>query len=419
MSYKSLKRFHFLRRNLRGTPVRTITVLIAVAVVVGLLFSTNVLTTALEHGTEIENARLGADMIVLPPFFPGAYSYERANGSISVVGPTTEIAWNGTGYSNLPAYLPATIVGQIAALSGVKDISPQLYAGTLNDSKQASKPLNMIAFDPEKDFTVLPWLGLQQHPRFGEDTAVAGGGTGLVNGQELRWRGLTLKVVGLLEITNTTLDGSVFFPLASAYRVAAASAGTSKQVSYRPGQITGVLVGLRPGISPQDIAQEIRPYLPDLKVVEASSLARNVGVETSGIATYGLVVTGVMAIAVIVLIASVFSMTVNERRRQLGLLRSLGATRWFIFSSILGEVGLVALIGGVIGLGIGQLVVYFGELYLKALYNVTILPGSPGELLPSIIESLALGVGIGGLASAYPAFVASLMDPYDAIRRGE
>ncbi len=416
MSYKSLKRFHFLRRNLRGTPVRTATVLIAVAVVVGLLFSTNVLTTALEHGTEIENARLGADMIVLPPFFPGAYSYERANGSISVVGPTTEIAWNGTGYSNLPSFLPSTIVDDIAAQSGVKNISPQLYAGTLNDSNQASKPLSMIAFDPTTDFTVSPWLRPEQNPRLDEDSAIAGGGTGLVNGQELRWKGLTLKIVGTLEITNTTLDDSVFFLLASAYRVAAAS---TAQVSYRPGQITGVLVGLRPGASPQDLAQEIRPYLPDLKVVEASSLARNVGVETSGVATFGLVMTGVLAIAVIVLIASVFSMTVNERRRQLGLLRSLGATRRFIFSSILEEVGIVALIGGVIGLGMGQLVVFFGELYLKALYNVAILPTSAGALLPTIIESLALGVGIGGLASAYPAFVAGLMDPYDAIRRGE
>ena len=415
MNYKSLKTFHFLRRNLRATPVRTTTVLIAVAVVVGLLFSTNVLTTALEHGTEIENARLGADMIVLPSLIPGAYSYGRANSSISVVGPTTKIAWNGTGYSNQPSYLPSTIMESIAALSGVKVISPQLYAGTLNDSKQASKPLNMIAFEPLTDFTVLPWLGPQQYPRLDGDVAIAGGGSGLVNGQELHWEGLTLKVVGLLDITNTTLDESVFFPLASAYRAAGASSG----FSFRPGQITGVLVGLGPGTSPEKIAQEIRPYLPDFKAVEASRLARNVGVETSGIATYGLVVTGVMAIAVIVLIASVFSMTVNERRRQLGLLRSLGATRWFIFSSILEEVGIVALIGGVIGLGIGQLVVYFGELYLRALYNVTLLPTSPAGLLPTIFESLVLGVGIGGLASTYPAFVASLMDPYDAIRRGE
>jgi putative ABC transport system permease protein len=277
----------------------------------------------------------------------------------------------------------------------------------------------MIAFDPATDFTIRPWLESQQNLSINGDEAIAGGGTGLAVGDELRWKGLTLRVVRILEPTNTSLDQSVFFLLDSAYRAAQAAMGTPDQFPFSPGQITGVLIGLQQGISPQDIAQEIRSYLSDFRAVEASALARNVGVETRGIATYGLVVTGVMAIAVIVLISSIFSMTVNERRRQLGLLRSLGAKKWFIFRSILEEVGVVALLGGVIGLGVGQLVVYFSESYLNALYKVTLVPATSGDLLPSIVESLILGVGIGSLASMYPAFVASLMDPYDAIRRGE
>lgn len=393
--------------------------MIAVAVVVSLLFSTNVLTTALENGAEIENARLGADMVILPPSFSWAYSYGRLNSSVSVVGPTEGIIWNGSSYNIEPTYLPGDIVGTIAALSGVKNASPQLYAGTLNDSKQASKPLNMIAIDPATDFTVLPWLGPQQNSRLQGDQAVAGGGTGLVKGQELRWKGLSLRVVGVLEPTNTSLDEGIFFPLDAAYRASQTVLGTLDQFPFKPGQITGVLVRLEPGTSPPVIGQEIRPYLSASKVLEASPLARTVGVETSGIGFYGLVVSGVMAIAVIILIASVFSMTVNERRRQLGLFRSLGATRRFIFSSILEEVGVVALVGGIVGLGVGELVVYFGELYLSAAFKVTLLLPPTADLVPFIIESLIVGVGIGALASTYPAFVASVMDPYEAIRRGE
>ncbi|MCS4539476.1 MAG: ABC transporter permease [Thaumarchaeota archaeon] len=404
---------------MRGTPVRTATVVIAVAVVVSLLFSTNVLTTALEHGAEIENARLGADLVILPPSFSWAYSYGRVNSSVSVVGPTTGIIWNGSSYNIELTYLPGDIVGTITTLTGVKDASPQLYAGTLNDSKQASKPLNMIAIDPATDFTVLSWLGPQQNSKLEGDQAVAGAGTGLVEGQELRWNGLTLRLVGILEPTSTSLDEGIFFPLGVAYRASQATLGTPDQFPFKPGQITGVLVRVEPGTSPPVIAQEIRPYLSAAKVLEASPLARTVGVETSGVAYYGLVVAGVMAVAVIVLIASVFSMTVNERRRQLGLFRSLGATRLFIFSSILEEVGAVALVGGIIGLGVGQLVVYFGELYLSAAFQVTLLLPPTVDLVPFIIESLIFGVGIGALASTYPAFVASVMDPYEAIRRGE
>ncbi len=50
-----------------------------------------------------------------------------------------------------------------------------------------------------------------------------------------------------------------------------------------------------------------------------------------------------------VLIGLVFSMAVNERRREIGVLRALGATRGFVFRSLLAEAGILALSGGIAG----------------------------------------------------------------------
>jgi putative ABC transport system permease protein len=51
-------------------------------------------------------------------------------------------------------------------------------------------------------------------------------------------------------------------------------------------------------------------------------------------------------------------MAANERRRELGVLRALGATRSFVFKSLVTEAGLLALMGGLVGTGMTALVIY-------------------------------------------------------------
>ena len=67
---------------------------------------------------------------------------------------------------------------------------------------------------------------------------------------------------------------------------------------------------------------------------------------------------GFFAITVIVwalamvLIGLIFSMAANERRREMAVLRAVGATRNFIFRSVLTEAALLALAGAVIGIAV-------------------------------------------------------------------
>lgn len=64
-----------------------------------------------------------------------------------------------------------------------------------------------------------------------------------------------------------------------------------------------------------------------------------------------LVIIGISAIN----IAHNFFMQVTERRRELGLLRAVGATQGDVRMVVLGEAGLIGLIGGILGVGFGIL----------------------------------------------------------------
>ena len=372
---------------------------VALGVIVSLVFSTVVLAVGVERDAELASQRLGADVVVLPATVDRVQSYGPAYDTLNI-SPSSH------------KYIDLSVERAIANITGILRISPQLYVGSLNDSGTT-----LVAFDPLTDFAVLPWLD-QRSSRVGNDDAFAGSDTGLSQGGKLRVNDLTLSVVGVLERTNSSMDHAVFFNLQTAYRLVQQGAGRSEFL-FRPGQISVALVKLKPGYSPEILARDIGLRIPDFRVTVALAIERRASLEIGGVPVYQLLVESIVGAALVVLVALLYSMTVNERRRQFGLLRSLGATKSFIFWLILIEACLVASIGGLLGLGMGSVIAYFGEESLVHVFKISYLQPTFLEVAQLMGPSLLLGVGMGAGAAVYPAVAASRIDPYEAIRRGE
>jgi putative ABC transport system permease protein len=126
-----------------------------------------------------------------------------------------------------------------------------------------------------------------------------------------------------------------------------------------------------------------------------------------------LVIIGISAIN----IAHNFFMQVTERRRELGLLRAIGATQRDVQLVVLGEAGLIGLIGGVLGVGFGILMAK-GVDYMSTHY----LPRFPYK--PETWFHFSWWIWTGGLVCAagfavlggfLPARRASKMEPAQAL----
>jgi putative ABC transport system permease protein len=371
---------------------------VALAVIISLVFSTIVLAIGVQRSADLESERLGADIVVLPPIVERVQSFGPAYDTLNTA-PTSN------------KYIGLSVERAIANITGISRLSPQLYLGLLNDSAT-----RLVAFDPQTDFSVLPWLD-QRPSKFRDHDAFAGSNTGLSLGQMVRVNDLTLNVVGVLDKTNSSMDSTVFFPLQTAYRLV--EDARQSNFPYRAGQISVILVKLKPSYPPEILARDIGLRIPDFKVAVALGVERQTSLEIGGVPIYQLLVESVVGAALVILIAFLFSMTVNERRRQLGLLRSLGATKGFIFWLVLLEACLVALVGSLLGLGAGSAIVYFGEESLVHVFKISYLQPSLLEVVQLMGPSLLLGVGMGAAAAFYPALIASRLDPYEAIRRGE
>jgi len=104
---------------------------------------------------------------------------------------------------------------------------------------------------------------------------------------------------------------------------------------------------------------------------------------------------------------NIMLMTVNERTREIGVRKSLGATRRDIQRQFLVEAATLSFFGGILGVVAGW------SLALLVSY-ATPLPAR--VTLWSISLALALGVGTGLVFGVYPASRAARLDPMTALR---
>lgn len=114
----------------------------------------------------------------------------------------------------------------------------------------------------------------------------------------------------------------------------------------------------------------------------------------------GIVVGGIV-------IMNIMLMTVNERIHEIGIRKSVGATRDDIRRQFLVEAVALASLGGLLGVLLG-----WGSATLVA--SATPLPAR--VTLWSVGAALALGAGAGVLFGVYPATRAARLDPITALR---
>jgi putative ABC transport system permease protein len=114
----------------------------------------------------------------------------------------------------------------------------------------------------------------------------------------------------------------------------------------------------------------------------------------------GIVVGGIV-------IMNIMLMSVRERTHEIGLRKSVGATRRDIRRQFLAESVMLAMLGGATG-AVG------GWLFSSAIAAVSPLPARVTSW--SVIMALALGAGVGVLFGVYPATRAARLDPVTALR---
>jgi len=147
------------------------------------------------------------------------------------------------------------------------------------------------------------------------------------------------------------------------------------------------------------------------------------GSMAGGIHAYQLWMVTVALLVTTINIVNVMLMSVTERYREIGTMKTLGALTAHVVMLFMIEASIVGLIGGLLGTVVGYVIaalVYGAQYGFGYVGKAATSPSSFVAIGPSVVSYFVLGVGLAFVlsvvATVYPAYRAAKLSPAVAIR---
>ncbi|MBU2052721.1 MAG: ABC transporter permease [Nanoarchaeota archaeon] len=151
----------------------------------------------------------------------------------------------------------------------------------------------------------------------------------------------------------------------------------------------------------------------DFEVSTPEAVLDQVNSVLNAIQIFVLIIASISILVGAIGIVNTMATSVLERKKEIGIMKAIGARNPQIFFQFFVESGFMGLIGGILGIVVGLLVGYFGTLGINSFVGATT---SPEINIPLIIFALLGSFLIGAAAGIVPAMRAANQNPVEALR---
>ncbi|HUV53210.1 MAG TPA: FtsX-like permease family protein [Dehalococcoidia bacterium] len=373
----------------------------ALGVVIGVAVFVAVLTVARAGEQKIygELDKYGPNLMVMPAIS----DVDLQLGDLSLG--TLAVGDNYIAEERLPQIRQITD-GAIREALGIEDegdiatIAPKLYV----NAKIKDTSVMVVGFDPKQERQLKSWWTVSngRYPEQQDEAmlgARASGALGLNAGDSILLKDREITVVGVLGETGSNDDYQVFVPLE-----------TVQQAFGKDGLISSMDIRALCNACPVEyIADAINKTIPGIRAVAVKQIAQTEMNLMEKVNDFLLALAGITIVVGSFGVVNTMMSSVHERVRDIGIMKSVGASRNQIVKMFLYEALVVGLVGGVIGYILGTLLSYvIGPLIFDGLavrYAPLYLPAA-----------LGLAVFVAAVASVYPAIRASGIKVADSLR---
>ena len=390
-------------RNLERKPGRTAALILLTAFLALAVFGGSVIVLSLRGGLRSLEARLGADIILVPSEAQSKVSFQN----MFLQGTTGAF------------YMDGDVMNQALEVEGVEKAAPQTFLASLK-ADCCSVRIQVIGIDPEKDFTVQPWISRSLKRDLGDMDVAVGCKVEAEVGEILRIYDQRCKVVARLEPTGTGLDTAVYCDMETMNRLLAAAEekGISHKVASGDQKISAVYIKVKDGCDIDAVNSRLNGHLRKVTAVRTRSMITGISDSLTGISrTVTILIIAVWILAFVILILA-FTLIVRERVREFAVLRLIGASRGMLGRILLQESFLCGALGGLSGVGLAAVMVFpFAQLIESAL-NLPYLTPDTGTILLLAGGTVLMTVTVTALSGAAAAWRLSRVDPGTTLREG-
>jgi ABC-type antimicrobial peptide transport system permease subunit len=288
---------------------------------------------------------------------------------------------------------------RLAARPDVDAVSGMFWTGTSTEKM----PMLIVAGLHPREFAIRRYRIIEGEPLTGRRQVIVGRAVAeqaeIEVGDTLRMMDSNFRVVGIYETGKAFDDAGVVIGL----REAQAVTGKARQVQF-------YLISLRDPDRVEAVRADLEEAFPEIDFSLTSELAEN----TSDFRVMQDLTSQLSFIAVFIGAVGMLNtmlMSVLERTREIGVLRSLGWKGRQVVGMIVKESLVLGLLGGLVGIPLGMGL--GGLIGLAGLWGGAMEPAYSPEMFAQAIVMAAVAGVIGGI---YPAWRATRMRPVEALR---
>ena len=322
----------FALRNLKRKPLRTVILIIAIALLVSALVFSLSFVRRVSSGIRLASERLGADILVVPAGSRGfAEDVLLENKAKSF-------------------YMDKGIIEKLKAIPGIDSLTYQTYLTTMQGLCCDVPETVVVAFNQDTDFIIKPWLTEKFGRKLQKGEALVGSESafnirvGLVEVDSVLF-GNIFRMVGILDKTGTGLDNALFIDDGNLEDIM-----RKGKTDLKPGQVSIVFAKVKKGLDPYKIAGDIEDSFVEVDTMARKDIGKSI-ITTLRDINYIFIFTMLLICFLSGFLTwAIFSAIANERAREVGIMRAVGAKESHIVFVFFLEVIILGSIGTIIGI---------------------------------------------------------------------
>lgn len=359
---------NLISANIRSRPTRTFISILAVALGVTLMLVIGGFVTGSLNDSMERTIAMGADFILQPPGSSAFYAFSDANLNEDLL----QVVKESPGVAAVTPVLSEFSLSDFSLTFGIDLASYNQFPGRLEIvSGKASLKENEVIVDQ----------------LYADSNKIRVGMPLTVLGNEF-------KVSGICR------PGSVVRKFISLR--------TLQELKGAQNRVTIMFIKARPDADPDQVLNQLRKTFSGytlLRATDASKLMENIQIPLLGEFRIIIVVVS-MLISFMVILLAMYT-TIFERTREIGILKSLGASRRFIVGMILKESVMISSLGVLLGIVVSEII--------RTIILMKFPTMQMAMSLDDLVKGLILGLTAGTLGAVYPAYKAARMDPVKAL----